>query len=95
MLAGVEYSETLLTGYERAFMSRFSARPHWGLDLDVIHDPATIAALYPAWPKWLRAYEQLNPRGTFDAEFTDRVGISRHCDDCSAAPLPRATCHGA
>ncbi|MFO0564743.1 MAG: FAD-binding protein [Polyangiaceae bacterium] len=95
MLAGVEYSESILTNYEHAFISRFSARPHWGLDLDVIHDPATIAALYPAWPKWLHVYEQLNPRGTFDADFTDRVGISRKCTGCSAPPLAAATCHGA
>ncbi len=76
MLSGLNYAEDILTEYQHMFMSRMNARPHWGLDLGVIRDTNAIAALYPDWPKWRRAYETLNPNGTFDGDFTDRIGLS-------------------
>lgn len=77
MFSAVSYAQSMLVEYEHAFMSRFSARPHWGLDLDVIRDTHAIAALYPEWAKWRRVYQTLNPHGTFDGAFTDRIGLSQ------------------
>ncbi len=76
MLSGVNWAEAMLSEYSHAFLSGFAARPHWGLDLGTIRDTSTLAALYPAWPKWRAAYHAMNPHGTFDGNFTDRIGLS-------------------
>ena len=77
MLVGARGSRELLVDYERAYIDEFRARPHWGLDLNVLRSEAEVAALYPAYPKWKAAFTQLNTRGTFDGKFSDRLGISR------------------
>jgi hypothetical protein len=76
MLVAQRGAAALLESYETAFIKEFQARPHWGLDLDVLKSEADVARLYPAWPAWKRAYAQLNAKGTFDGRFTDRLGIS-------------------
>jgi hypothetical protein len=77
MLVGARGSRQLLVDYERAYIDEFGARPHWGLDLNVLRSEAEVAALYPAYPTWKAIYDQLNDRGTFDGKFSDRIGISR------------------
>lgn len=79
MLVTARGSETLLRNYERRFLAApaLAARPHWGLDLSVLQGRDSVAALYPAWPKWLTVYETLNAKGAFDGRLTDRLGISR------------------
>jgi hypothetical protein len=54
-----------------------AARPHWGLDRNVLHGTEELERLYPAWPKWREAFHRLNPNGVFDGRLTDRLGISR------------------
>ncbi len=78
MLVGATSAKKLLLTYERAFIDEFAARPHWGLDLDVLESEAAVAALYPdSWPRFRAVYDRLNTRGTFDGRFTDRLHISR------------------
>jgi hypothetical protein len=36
-----------------------------------------VGSLYPEWDAWLATYARFNAEGTFDSEFTDRIGISR------------------
>jgi L-gulono-1,4-lactone dehydrogenase len=77
MLVGARGADYLLTHYEVAYLREFRARPHWGLDLDVIRNAETVRWLYPAsYPKWEQLYRELNARGTFNGPFTDRLGIS-------------------
>jgi len=78
MLVRAHESKELLLDYERHFLRdpRFQARPHWGLDLCVLEGSAEVAVLYPRWSDWLAVYRELNARGTFDGQFTDRLGIS-------------------
>ena len=77
MLVGARGADYLLLNYEVAYLREFRARPHWGLDLDVIRNVDTVRWLYPeSYPKWERVYRDLNDRGTFNGPFTDRLGIS-------------------
>jgi hypothetical protein len=77
MLIGSRGADYLLASYEVAYVRELRARPHWGLDLDVIRNAETVRWLYPdSYPKWERVYRELNARGTFNGPFTDRLGIS-------------------
>jgi uncharacterized protein with GYD domain len=78
-LKNAPHSEEMFRTYEDVFVhGQLQARPHWGLDRNVLRGWASVEALYPdtAWT-WRKAYDELNPDGTFDARFTDRLGISR------------------
>ncbi len=78
MLVGLPGAEELLHTQEDIFLREFKARPHWGLDRNVLRNEGDIERLYPAsWPSWKAVYEKMNVNGTFDGRFTDRVGISR------------------
>jgi hypothetical protein len=73
LVAGTRHGRELLGDYERR-LADFGARPHWGQYNTA--GPA-VADLYPEWGRWLAARERFDPAGTFDSEFTDRIGISR------------------
>lgn len=77
VMTGLVGSEELLRSYEAVMISEFRSRPHWGLDRNALRSEREVAALYPAWSKWKRAYLEMNPKGTFDGAVTDRLGISR------------------
>ncbi|HEY8946683.1 MAG TPA: FAD-binding protein [Polyangiaceae bacterium] len=77
MLTCAEGADDLLTTYEKRFMAELGARPHWGLDLNVLDDFSQVRALYPpSADRWLAVYRRFNSKGTFNAKFTDRLGIS-------------------
>lgn len=77
MLACANGDDDLLETYEKRFIQEFQARPHWGLDLNVLESFAQVRALYPeSADRWRAVYERLNEKGTFNATFTDRLGIS-------------------
>jgi hypothetical protein len=77
MLVCANDSNQLLETYERRFIEEFGARPHWGLDLNVLGSFEQVRALYPtSADRWLAVYRRMNSRGTFNAAFTDRLGIS-------------------
>lgn len=76
MLVKAHGAADLLRNYERAMIERFSARPHWGLDLSILEGPTRVAELYPHWADWLRVRAELNPEGTFDGALSDRLGFS-------------------
>jgi hypothetical protein len=73
------HSEEMFRTYEDVLVhGELQARPHWGLDRNVLRGWASVEALYPDTARtWRNAYDELNPDGTFDARFTDRLGISR------------------
>ncbi len=69
-------SDELLESYEHMYMRLMQARPHWGLDLNVITSFEQVRQLYgSAADQWLAAYRKLNPHGTFSGRFTDRLGL--------------------
>lgn len=76
MLVAAYQSDELLKTYERVLMQEFRARPHWGLDLDILGSFAQVEALYPFASKWRAVYATFNRSGTFDGQLTDRLGIS-------------------
>lgn len=76
MIVCANNADELHKTYERRYMAEFGARPHWGLDLNVLQSFDQVRALYPQAERWLAVYRRFNTRGTFNAEFTDRLGIS-------------------
>ena len=65
----------LLQHYEEA-MYEFSGRPHWGQVNYLTGSNDLIKKMYPAYDKWIKVYKELNKRGTFNNQFTDRCGFS-------------------
>jgi hypothetical protein len=77
MLVCANGSAKLLERYERAYIDDFRARPHWGLDQNILKSFREVEALYgDSARRWLTAFRTLNQKGTFDGAFTDRLGIS-------------------
>ena len=77
MLVGATGADDLLKTYEGQMAKEFRARPHWGLDLKVMNSFDQVRALYPdSADRWLKVYKAMNSKGTFNAPFTDRLGIS-------------------
>jgi hypothetical protein len=76
MIVCANGSNELLETYERKYIDEFNARPHWGLDLNVLQNFDQVRALYPSADAWLDVYKRMNARGTFNAQFTERLGIS-------------------
>ena len=73
LVSGTRHGRELLQDYERG-LAEFGARPHWGQ-----YNTAgpEVGSLYPEWDAWLATHARFNAEGTFDSEFTDRIGISR------------------
>jgi L-gulono-1,4-lactone dehydrogenase len=70
-------SADLLGRYERLYIDEFRARPHWGLDHNILKDFNEVEALYgDAARRWLSVFRRLNTKGTFDGALTDRLKIS-------------------
>jgi hypothetical protein len=76
VLVGAQGAGELLKGYEQTFLRELGARPHWGLDLDVLTGQDQVSRLYPAFAQWKAAYAMLNKSGVFNGRITDRLGIS-------------------
>lgn len=76
-LRGSDNAPRLLKNYQRTMLAEFGARPHWGLDMNLLTSEAQARALYPAtWDRWKTQYRRFNVTGTFDGKVTDRLGIS-------------------
>lgn len=76
-LRGTDNAPKLLKSYQQTMLAEFGARPHWGLDLNLLTSEAQARALYPAtWDRWKAQYRRFNTTGTFDGKVTDRLGIS-------------------
>ncbi len=75
---GVRRARDMLLHYEHAFMTELAARPHWGLDLNVLKSIEDVKGLWGEAnvEQWLGVYRQLNRSGVFNAAVTDRLGIS-------------------
>jgi hypothetical protein len=67
----------MLRSYEEP-MYAYQARPHWGQRQELTGKPGWLQSAYPMADRWLAVYRQLNHRGVFNNQFTDRMGISVH-----------------
>jgi L-gulono-1,4-lactone dehydrogenase len=77
MIVCAEGADDLLRHHEIAFLRDFGARPHWGLDLNILDAFAHVQTLFPETAdRWHGAYRRLNEYGTFNGPFTDHLGIS-------------------
>jgi hypothetical protein len=79
VLAGLLGAEELLRTYENLLIADLQARPHWGLDRNVLRSEAVVERLYgkKGWSTWKESLARMNPKGTFDGLVTDRLRISR------------------
>lgn len=68
-------TQPLLRTYQRTMLQEFAARPHWGLDLNLLTSESQLRSLYPKWDVWKAQQRRFNS-GTFDGKVTDRLGIS-------------------
>ena len=74
---------------EDHLFTHYKARPHWAKNMYLSLD--RIDQLYPDLDKWRRVYLLFNSDGTFDNEFTRKVGFEdfRGSDSCpDQHPLP-------
>ena len=52
-------------------------RPHWGLEVDhLTGSNDLIKKMYPKYDTFIKIYNEINYKGTFNNTFTDRVGFS-------------------
>ncbi|RZU47845.1 D-arabinono-1,4-lactone oxidase [Fluviicoccus keumensis] len=68
-------TQPLLKTYQRTMYQELGARPHWGLDLNLLTSESQLRGLYPKWDLWKTQQRRFNG-GTFDGKVTDRLGIS-------------------
>lgn len=64
-----------LLSYEQALYG-FGARPHWGQVHELTGARGWLRRAYPRALEWQGVRRVLDPMGTFDNAFTDRVGLS-------------------
>ena len=77
IFAGANGAEELMKNYERMFIEKYNARPHWGLDLNILTNIDQVKNLYgKSCDDWLEVYQDMNASGVFNGRFTDRLGIS-------------------
>jgi hypothetical protein len=77
MLVCQNGADELLRRYEKIYIDELKARPHWGLDQNVLTSFAEVEALYGAPARhWYEVYKRYNRNGTFNGAFTDRLKIS-------------------
>lgn len=75
LLTGTLGTEEILYRYQTSVRA-LGARPHWGLEFDVLTGSGDrLASLYPMLGKWLATYRQLNAAGTFVNRFSTRMGF--------------------
>lgn len=56
---------------------KMGGRPHWGLEVDhLTGSNDLIKRMYPKYDDFMKVYNKLNSKGTFNNSFTDRVGFS-------------------
>jgi len=61
--------------YEQALYG-FGARPHWGQLHELTGARGWLRAAYPGLSRWQAVQRALDPHGSFDNHFTDRLGLS-------------------
>jgi len=77
IFAGANGAKELMESYERLFIDKYKARPHWGLDMNILTDIEQVKKLYgSSCNDWLDIYHEMNATGVFNGRFTDRLGIS-------------------
>lgn len=57
-------------------VGKFEGRLHWGQINTICTGPGQIKKDYPGYDKWFEVYRQLNVNGTFNNDFTNRMGFS-------------------
>lgn len=53
---------------------KLKGRPHWGLEFDNI-TAQQVRDIYPKFDTWLTVHNTLNPRGTFNNDFSNRLHL--------------------
>lgn len=53
---------------------KLNGRPHWGLEFDNI-TAQQVRDIYPKFDAWLAVHNALNPHGTFNNDFSDRLNF--------------------
>jgi len=74
-LVGTPHADDILTSYQE-IMFKHGGIPHWG-KINTILDDRTdqIKQLYPMLNEWEKTFKRFNPAGTFNNQFSDRLGL--------------------
>jgi FAD binding domain/D-arabinono-1,4-lactone oxidase len=76
VLVGTHGGPQILERIESELLKLGKIRPHWG---QYNHYNAEIVKqLYPDLDKWLAVFRQLNKKGTFENEFSERCGLKKN-----------------
>lgn len=73
ILARTNNARDTLDALLRIAMDEFDARPHWGQFNSMTG--ADARRLYPNFDKFVAAFDEFNPAGTFDNVLTDAIGL--------------------
>ncbi len=77
MVTGSEGGVETITRLQEALYSK-SGIPHWGLEFDNLSgNHNLLQKMYPNLEKWIKVYQQLNSKGTFNNKTTSRLGFSK------------------
>jgi xylitol oxidase len=74
LFAGGTGAVEVLLSYEQA-LYQLGSRPHWGQLHEFTGSPGWFQRAYPKADRWLGVFRHLNPKGSFDNHFTDRMGF--------------------
>jgi len=74
-LLGTPHSDDILKSYQE-IMYKHGGIPHWGKINTILNDHKDqIKDLYPMLGEWEKVFRKFNPKGTFNNQFTDRLGL--------------------
>lgn len=77
MVVGTYGGKEIMKRYQDNMYS-VGGRPHWGLEFDhLTNNNGLVESMYPELDKWLAVYNQFNALGTFNNNFTERVGFQK------------------
>lgn len=77
VLLGTQGADGILDAYQDIFI-KFDGIPHWGkVNNRFVGRTDLLLKAYPKLRQWEAIFRQLNPRGTFSNNFSDRLGLGK------------------
>ncbi len=74
-LLGTPHADDILRSYQE-IMFKHGGIPHWGKINTILNDRSDkIKGLYPMLSEWEKTFKKFNPNGTFNNQFSDRIGL--------------------
>ena len=75
-LLGINGNEFMLEKYQEIMLNN-DGIPHWGKTNNILDsNPGQLSKLYPKLGQWKSVIKSLNPNGTFNNVFSDRLKLT-------------------